>query len=274
MGNIESYLKWRCDLTFQERPFCEVDNLVLAEFAYLDLAGIVPTTEERTSISIKEAEALFSRENRQSKCASGPAGGFFRLMADSNRYREVRLSRFVELTDVSTQTDFSALQLDLGDGTVYVTFRGTSDSLMGWREDFSMSFQLMPSQKLAADYLKETVGQAGVQYRVGGHSKGGNLAVYAAMMLPEEKQAQVVAVYSNDGPGLYPELVETERYRAISHKLIRIVPEFCVIGALFQHEAPTIIVKSNSSGFHQHNGMTWQVEGDHFLCLRIPVPSL
>ncbi len=185
-------------------------------------------------------------------------------MAESNRFRDAKLFCFSEQTDPAAQTDFCALHIALGDGTVYVAFRGTSDSLVGWREDFSMSFQRMPSQELAADYLRETMEQGGVRYRVGGHSKGGNLAVYAAMMLPQEKQEQLLQVYSNDGPGLCPELVDMKRYRGISHKLTRIVPEFCVIGALFEQEPPAKIVKSSASGFYQHDGVTWQVEGDSF----------
>lgn len=126
LGNILSYLKWRGDLTFTERPFCEVDNLVLSELAYLDLAGIVPAKEERAQVAIAEAAPAFYQQNRKKICADGPSAEFFRMMAESNRYRDVRLFNFIELTEVSTQIDFSALHIDLGDGTVYVAFRGTS----------------------------------------------------------------------------------------------------------------------------------------------------
>lgn len=264
MGNIISYLKWRGDLTFAERPFCEVDNLVLSELAYLDLAGILPTKEQGGFLTPTQAAPLFYRQKRKNVCADGPEEEFFSLMAQSKRYGQVKLSHFIEVSDPSTQTDFSALQIELGDGTAYIAFRGTSDSLMGWREDFSMSFQLMPSQKLAAEYLDTVMDHPDWKYRVGGHSKGGNLAVYASMMLPKSKQEQILQVYSNDGPGLCPELVDMERYRGISQKLTRIVPEFCVIGALFENQPPTKIVRSNADGFRQHDGTSWQVEGDHF----------
>lgn len=264
MGNILTYLKWRGDLTFTERPFCEVDNLVLSELAYLNLAGIVPAASEDSSIEMEQAAKLFYSQSRSNTCADGPSEDFLNVMASSNRYRKVKLSHFTEELDEQTGTDFCALHIELGDGTVYVAFRGTSDSLLGWREDFSMSFQIMPSQKLAAEYLEETMDRNDVRYRVGGHSKGGNLAVYAAMMLPLEKQDAVMEIYSNDGPGLCPAIVDMERYRAISHKLTCIVPEFSVIGALFENKAPTKIVTSSVSGFLQHDGVTWQIEGDHF----------
>ena len=264
MGNILTYLKWRGDLAFTERPFCEVDNLVLSELSYLDLGGIIPGREENSSIHLQQASELFYSQNRENKCADGPSEDFLSVMASTKRYREVRLSHFAEKLDEQSGTDFCAFQIELGDGTIYVVFRGTSDSLLGWREDFSMSFQLMPSQKLAAEYLEQTLNREDVRYRVGGHSKGGNLAVYAAMMLPEEKQSKVMEIYSNDGPGLCPNFVDMKRYHAISSKLTRIVPEFSVIGALFENEEPSKIVKSSSSGFHQHDGVTWQIEGDHF----------
>lgn len=264
MGNLYTYLKWRGDLTFTERPFCEVDNLVLSELAYLDLAGIVPGLEEDSYIELEQAAELFYGQSRGSQCADGPSADFLSMMAASSRFGKVKLSRFMERLDEQTGTDFCALHIELDDGTVYAAFRGTSDSLLGWREDFSMSFQLMPAQKLAAEYLEQTLNREDVRYRVGGHSKGGNLAVYAAMMLPEEKQARVMEVYSNDGPGLCPDFADMERYRAVSKKLTRIVPEFSVIGALFENEAPTKIVKSSISGLHQHDGVTWQIEGDHF----------
>ncbi len=263
MGNIITYLKWRGDLTFLERPFSEVDNLVLSELSYLDLSGIVPATDEKKSISLLEASVLFKEKERKNMYADGPPEDFLSIMATSNRYREVKLSHFADVLDETSQTEFSALHIELGDGTVYVAFRGTNDSLMGWREDFSMSFQLMPSQKLAAEYLEKTMSD-NLQYRVGGHSKGGNLAVYASMVCPTEKQEQIIEVYSNDGPGLCEELVDMEQYRKLQPKIIRIVPEFSVIGSLFEHEAPTKIVASSASGFLQHEGLSWQVEGDHF----------
>lgn len=264
VGNILSYLKWRGDLTFKERAFCEVDNLVLAELAYIDFSGIVP--EQGTGISVREAAERFYGCGRENECQYSQMQGFPAVLADSKRFKNVILSRRVEILDEVSQTDFSALCAELGDETFYVSFRGTSDLLMGWREDFSMSFQPMPAQRLAAEYLAEVLNEnVGIKYRIGGHSKGGNLAVYASMMCPEDRQGQIMEIYSNDGPGFCGELFDMERYRKVQPKLIRIVPEFSVIGSLFEHEMPSRIVASEGKGFYQHDGMTWQIEGDHFL---------
>lgn len=266
MGNIMTYLKWRGDLTFAERAFCEVDNLVISELAYLDLSGIVPAPQQGGEISVIEAFEKYDCSKHENNCSDGPPPEYLSVLASSNRYKNVMLSKYVEVLDQDSQIDFSAMHIKLGDGTVYVVFRGTSDWLVGWREDFSMSFQLMPSQKLAAEYLKTTISEGtDLKYRIGGHSKGGNLAVYASMMCPAEQQEQIIEIYSNDGPGLCDELFDMEQYRRVQTKLIRIVPEFSVIGSLFEHETPTKIVASDGNGIYQHEGMTWQVEGDCFL---------
>lgn len=266
MANIYSYIQWRGDLDFMERPFCEVDNLILSELSYMDFAGIVPTEVEGGAITLEAAAMKFRAMNRSAVYFSGSDEKLPIVlpMAEAKRYKHLVLSNFKEVIDEQSGTEFSALHVSLEDGTTYVAFRGTGDGLIGWKEDFSMSFQLMPAQKLAADYLARTLRDPDRRYRIGGHSKGGNLAVYAAMLCPEEKQEQIMEVYNNDGPGMCDSIVDMEKYRRISSKVTRIVPEFSVIGTLFEHEKPTKIVASSESGFLQHMGTSWQVEGDHF----------
>lgn len=265
MGNIYTYLKWRGDLDFTERPFCEVDNLVLSQLSYVDFSGIVPTVQEGGNISLEAAALKLSARENDTASHQDEKESILARMARTNRFCHVKLSRYVDVLDEETQIQFAALHIELGDGTTYIAFRGTDDRLVGWREDFSMSFQLMPSQKSAAEYLRQTIIDPGMRYRVGGHSKGGNLAVYAAMQCPAGKQGQIIEVYSNDGPGICSSIVDIQLYQNIAPKLIRIVPEFCVIGALFEQEKPTKIVGSSADGFAQHDLLTWQVEGDH-LC--------
>ena len=264
MANIISYIKWRGDLNFSERPFCEVDNLVLAELAYVDFDGIVPKAGTGEAITLAEAAKACIEQGKKCISLQQPPSEFLEAVSASVRFRPILLSKHQDILDEETQTEFSALHMDLGDGTTYVAFRGTGDRLVGWREDFSMSFQQMPSQKSAADYLAQTMEERRI-YRVGGHSKGGNLAVYASMMCPPEKQAQIREIYSNDGPGFCEELIDLERYQGIRERIVRIVPEFSIIGALFENDPPTKIVPSTAEGLNQHDGFSWQVEGDHFL---------
>ena len=264
MGNIVSYLKWRGDIGLAERPFCDVDNLVLSELAYLDFAGIVPAPADGGSVLVSDvAERLEQRAGADG--TSAKLADLVGALVRSTRFRTARLSNYVDVTDESSQTQFSALHVALDDGTTYVAFRGTGDEIVGWREDFSMSYQIMPAQRQAADYLAQTMTDDQMRYRVGGHSKGGNLAVYAAICCPEERQDQIVCVYSNDGPGLCPELIDVSAYQRLRHKVVRICPDFCLIGKLFEQDAADLIVRSSVYGAGAHEGFTWEVEGDQFV---------
>ncbi len=264
MGNILSYLKWRGDISFRERPFCEVDNLLLSELSYLDFSGIVPSPSEVGGITLQDAAALYGQQGKKPAVEMLPPDLIW-LAAGSERFRTAVLSNYVDVIDPDSQTQFSALHIRLSDGTTYVAFRGTGDEIVGWREDFSMGYQIMPAQTLAAEYLKNTMTDPDMRYRLGGHSKGGNLAVYAALCCPEEKLPQILEVYSNDGPGLCPEIIDMAGYKRLRPRIVRILPEFSLIGKLFEQDAPDLIVKSSASGAMAHDGATWEIEGERFL---------
>lgn len=270
--NLQDYLRWRGDLTFAERAFNTVDNLALSAISYLNLADIVPSTEEGGSISVREAADVLVR--RRSLAGQDPALAFEErrlpivdssVLADmgaSARFGEARLSDFVDLLDPVGGVQFSAVTITLDDGTAYVSFRGTDWTILGWREDFTMSFDTIPAQQAAADYLKDRVTAAPGGVRVGGHSKGGNLAVYAAMTVDDDVQDRLLAVYSNDGPGLAAELAQPERLARLGERIVKIVPEFAVVGLLFDSVDNTRIVRSDAPGILQHYITSWQVTAD------------
>lgn len=255
MGNVISYLKWRGDLNFQERGFCEADNLALAMLFYEDLSGLVAGPETHESISISEA---------YEKCSDKTADSILKNMAQSKRYADARLSDYSEIYDEETQTQFGAICITLDSGEKYISFRGTDDSIIGWREDFSISFQVVRAQKEAVSYLEKVI-EPEDDYYVGGHSKGGNLAVYAAMFCTNEKQNRIQKIYCNDGPGICSEMLDYEKFEKIQSKIITYIPEFCVIGRLFELPVETVMVASNAEGILQHDGIYWQIEGDHFI---------
>lgn len=264
MGNIVTYLKWRGDIRLPERPFCDVDNLVLSELAYLDFTGIVPSPSDGGSVLVSDAAERLEQWAKGAGITDSQSD-FVSAFVHSKRFCTARLSNFVDVTDSVSQIQFSALHIALDDGTTYIAFRGTGDEIVGWREDFSMSYQIMPAQRQAAEYLSQTMTDSRMKYRIGGHSKGGNLAVYAAICAPEEQQEQIIRVYSDDGPGLCPELIDLNVYQRLRHKIIRICPEFCLIGKLFEQDRADFIVKSSISGAGAHDGFSWEVEGDRFV---------
>lgn len=270
MDNILSYIRWRGDLSIIEKTFNEVDNLIFSVLSYIDFGGIVPGVGEDKFITLKDVYRLIFMANKEAKQfqvhgALDLSESFFEKIACSKRFGSAKFFNYKDICDDNLQIQFAALHIELDDGTVYIAFRGTDETILGWREDFAMSFQTVPAQKEAVKYLEQTMLGTNKKYRIGGHSKGGNLAVYASMMCEETLKNQIIEIYNNDGPGFSKEMLETQRYESVSNRIVQIIPQFSVIGMLFEHREVYKIVKSGASGIMQHDAMTWEVEGDHFL---------
>lgn len=265
MGNIISYLQWRGDLPFAVKPFNEVDNLVLSYLSYFDFKEIVPGIGEKEGITVKEAAEKYKLTGRQDMAFEDV--NFLWELGKSDRFKDAVLWGYEDVVDTAEEmTQFAAIHISLSDGTEYVAFRGTDSTIVGWQEDFHLGFEVTSAQRRAADYLNWTIDpDRDILYRIGGHSKGGNLAAYGAMMCQEPVRKQIVEIYMNDSPGICPEIMQKDRYWQIDSKIIRIVPEFSIIGMLFGKDAPKKIVKSSAEGVLQHDAVSWQVEGDHFL---------
>ena len=276
MANLLDYLDWRGDLTLEQSPFNEVDNLILAELSFVDFKEIVPAPGEGESVNLREAaEAFFAKFPAGEKIDMGvlvPAAipDMLRKMADSRRFGDMRLNCFVDHLDVGRGEQFAALAIETGDKTLYLSFRGTDDTLAGWKEDFELAcMPEVPAQKKALDYVRDAAKQfPRKKLRLGGHSKGGNLAVYAGVFCPESVQRRIIAVWSNDGPGFHTDLLDLPEHRRIAERIYSIVPKSSVVGMLLEHEEDYTVVDSDQLGFMQHDGFSWQVMGDHFVTLR------
>lgn len=219
MANILEYLDWRGDLTLLERPFNEVDNLILAEICYLDFSGFVPAGFQTQQVTLLDAASAYFAahpETNMGVLVPDQIPVLVEHAAKTARFGDIRLLGYVNRIDEETQTQFSALTMLLPDGSAYVAFRGTDDTIVGWKEDFNMAFTPeIPAQKYAAEYLRQV--SAALPFRpllVGGHSKGGNLAVYAAVFCGQDVQKRILAVYNNDGPGFYSSLLSLPEQQA------------------------------------------------------------
>ena len=276
MANLLDYLDWRGDLTLEQSPFNEVDNLILAELSFVDFKDIVPGPGEGESVVLRDAaEQFFAKFPQGEKIDMGvlvPAAipEMLRKMADSRRFGEMKLNCFVDHLDVGKGEQFAALTIETGDRELYLSFRGTDDTLAGWKEDFELAcMPEVPAQKKAVAYTWAVAKQFPRKHiRLGGHSKGGNLAVYAGVFCPENVQKRLTAVWSNDGPGFHTDLLELPEHRRIAERIYSIVPKSSVVGMLLEHEEDYTVVDSNQLGFMQHDGFSWQVMGDHFVKLR------
>lgn len=271
MSNILDYIDWRGDLTVKNAPFNEVDNLILSQFSFMDLGGIAEGENLRCSISVREAVGEFFGKHRDEQPYMGvlipealPA--LYRKAAASKRFGDMRLLRFRSVLDIEHETQFAAVCIAIGDGSFYVSFRGTDDTIVGWKEDFNMSFMdSVPAQILARDYLADAAKHIRGKIRVGGHSKGGNLALYSAANTLPRVQHRIIGVYNNDGPGFGKSITGTEGFRAIEDKVQTTVPQFSVVGLLLEHGKVDKVVRSSGEGIWQHDPCTWEVLGKDFV---------
>ena len=245
-----------------------MDNLLLAELCYLDFGGIVPPGFD-APVPLQEAMRRYDvlREHESmGVLVPDQIPELGRRMAASARFSGLLLCGYENKIDDETQTQFSALTLLLPDGTAYVAFRGTDDTIVGWKEDFNLAFlPVVPAQRMAVQYLQAAAAVFSERpLRVGGHSKGGNLAVYSAVFCSEAVQNQLMQVYNNDGPGFRTSLLPLPEHKRVAGRIVTIIPESSVVGILLEHEERCEVVRSTQIGLMQHDGFSWQVRGERF----------
>ena len=264
MGNIMDYISWRGDLTFAQSPFNEVDNLILACFSYVNLDRIPAVTRQKgTELKklVKEFKKLHTiKELEADKSFIRLAPFMMFEMAESVRFGNCVIRNYVNEIVTEAEQQFSAVEIVLDDGTSYISFRGTDDTIIGWKEDFNLSTGVVPAQERAVEYMQRISDKASGMLRVGGHSKGGNLAIYGSVMC-KSAHDKILEIYSNDGPGFSKEFQESPETAEMMPKIIRIIPEYSIIGTLLEHEKQPIIVASTSRGLLQHDGFSWEVQG-------------
>ena len=260
MATVFDYLDWRADIPFSADPFNEVDNLVLAQLAYTDFGGIVP--EDGSGIPLPDACRLFfsrhtHKEILASKSFTAKAPLLMEKMAEGRRFGTMTLRNYIAESGAGFQ--LSAVTFGLDDGTEYVAFRGTDGTVAGWKEDLYFSFMNeTEGQRLAVQYLNGIGGKL----RVGGHSKGGNFAVYASAFC--NCRDRILEVYSNDGPGFREEIFRQAEFQEILPKVIKIIPDSSIIGLLLSDGENYLVVKSSTFGLKQHDAFTWQVRRNRF----------
>lgn len=269
MANIKDYLDWRGDITMEYSPFNEVDNYIVSKIGGPDYSGIV--SESTEEILIGDAVAAYREKYGEAGKYLGALASpsivetLFRL-PETERFKKLRLTGFARKSSISETEQFSALTVILPDGRLYVSFRGTDDTILAWKENFMMSTEeSVAAQRDAINYLEWVAANYEGRLIVGGHSKGGNLAVYAAAYASEEIQSRITDVYNNDGPGFMPEFYLNEGYLRIRDRIHTILPRHSLVGTLLTQDANAVIVKDACRGIKAHDGYTWEVMGTAFV---------
>lgn len=269
MADFYDYLDWRGDIPFSFDPFNEIDSLILTWLAYTDLDGVVPEHCEPMKIA-DVRDHYFSMHAKEEVLArdtfTGDAGILLEILADSQRFQNMKIADFMNDVDPSQGIQMAAVTFYPGDGTAYIAFRGTDDSIVGWKEDFDFSYMTeTPGQKKAVEYLNERFAKGHQKLRVGGHSKGGNFAVYASAFAKKSIRKRIQTIYSNDGPGFLHAITDSKEYQEIRDRIVSVIPESSMVGILLDNDVEHQVIRSSSSGKYQHDARTWMVKRNHFV---------
>ncbi len=266
MYDMFDYLEWRGDLTFKKIGPNPVDMLIFSTLSYINYDGIVPKTPNLRVPLHEAAEQFLLLPDKEKKVRVKKDIELLEAAANTERFRNVELSFYRNIFDPEEEKQFAAITFFIGDGTAVLTFRGTDRTLVGWKEDFNMTFQdTIPAQREALKYLEEYALNRLEPIRMTGHSKGGNIAVFAAAKAEDEIQRRIVEIHNQDGPGFPQEMMSDVGYLTIVPKIYSYVPESSIVGILLEHMEPHTIIKSTKIGPLQHDPYSWEVMRDDFI---------
>lgn len=265
--DLIDYVEWRGDLTFSKSAFCDVDALVLCQLSYLNFDELLPS-DFSSRLSLKDLWTCFkASEDFEKRCDLGALISrqtvrLLEVCAASKRFGKICASGYVSKIDLQNEEQFSALVFFEGafNSNPFVAFRGTDDTIVGWKEDFNLAIEeVVPAQRDALAYLEGVAKKTRGKILVGGHSKGGNLAVYASAFCEPKCKKRIDRVYNFDGPGFRKEIIEDARLVEMLPLLHSYYPKLSIVGMLFRRAGEYSVVDSQAQGLMQHEPFSWQV---------------
>ena len=272
MGNLITYVQQYEAQTFQEKLVTDIDILVLTEIAYLPFDEIVSSSfEEKTAISLnqlgKEFETIKEKEHKNNPfMITKERIQLLDVVSKSQRYKDIKVFGFMNDIDDELTKQFAAVCYQWEEESRWIIFRGTDESLTGWKEDFMMTYSdLIPAQIDAIEYLRKQAELFSGSLNISGHSKGGNLSLYASAMQEEDIQHRIKQIYCWDAPGVHRSILNTEGYQRVVSKAKRYIPQDSIVGLMLESQVPYHIIESQGSGISQHSALMWNIEDDHFV---------
>jgi hypothetical protein len=272
MASIMDYLLWRGDLSFKDCPFNEIDGLIMSQLAYTKIDTLI-SDDFKTEMTLRELAyeyaIMMSKEITPQKEASviNPlTEELLQAMGESVRFGTMRLRCFISIFDTKKQEQFATYAAHLDDNTLCVVYRGTDESITGWKEDFNLCvLNPIPGQKDACKYLEIVAKKMKGTIRLMGHSKGGNFAMYAGAFCSAKTSKRIINIYSYDGPGFLPEITAKPEFQQSLSKIESFVPQASLVGMLLDHPQNYTIVHSNEkTGITQHDPFSWILDGPSF----------
>lgn len=274
MGTILDYLDWRGDLTFAQSEFNEIDALILCQIMYLKFDGILRNDNFSDSMTLSKLAKKFEESadyderidvgmliNEQTYKVLLAAGA-------SERFKDVRITGYISIIDLSKDEQFAAATYSLDPRRHYVVYRGTDDTIVGFKEDFNLAIMdEVPAQKDAVMYLEKAVKNLKGDFYVGGHSKGGNLAVYASAMSKPDVKKRIQLIFNMDGPGFLKKKLQSQEFYEIIPRIRSYYPHFSIVGMIFDQAGEYEVVESEQTGIMQHDPFSWHLQGNKFVLM-------
>ena len=262
MANVCDYVKWRGDLNIEQSEFNEIDNLILSRFSYFPFDKII---KENEVVTIKELSERFKKQDiRKLPILWKDDVDLFPLMGESERFGKLLATKYINKIDQEQEKQFAAITVLMPDNTIFVSYRGTDNTIVGWKEDLNMSFKSHIASQISAKKYLEIIAQEYPDKKI---RIGGNVAVYAATFVNKEIKDRIINVYNNDGPGFCDDVIETPEYKEMIEKVHTYIPQSSVIGRLMNHREKYTVVKSVQKGIMQHDLYSWEVLGKEFVTL-------
>lgn len=274
-GCIYDYLNWWGNLSFEQVPFNDVYSLILSELSYISCDDYIKENMTIGELSLYCQNALKDAKSEFSLIYEST--NLVQILNNYSRFKDISIIRYCNDIDYCKEKQFSAMTFVLPQCCLYIAFRGTDDTILGWKEDFNMIYrEKVPSQEEAVKYTEQVIkdykiilNKKGHFFKyphvyLAGHSKGGNLAIYAGVKLDRKIKKYVKKIYNFDGPGFNQSFLKTTEYQEMKDKIITFRPQGSVIGGLLYHDCRQIIVSSFSHTMMQHSGFTWKIKADKF----------
>jgi hypothetical protein len=261
MSDLFDYLDWRGDIHINVDGFNDVDRMILSQLSYFNFVGIVPDFDGIISIG----HALVKLKNTcRVSCFNYPNDEkLAEKLPKTARFKDLLLTGFEVRFDPDKVEQFAAMTVLLPDRTAACVFRGTDSSLIGWKENLNMALSdELPAQLDAVNYLENLARNYRGSIRTMGHSKGGNLAVYAPAFSKASVSRRVIEAINLDGPGFSEYVINSPGYKAIENRIRTIIPRSAIVGVIFSHTGKFTIVDSSAYKLMQHDLYTWKVMGN------------
>ena len=272
IGNIVEYVHSYGYFDFKALPFNAVDALVLAQFVYLKMESLLPVMEPGEAVSDHAVTLKMMQEDPEveqlfvdSRFETNNRALFY-SMCESKRFGDMKCMYCADHICTEDETQFMALTCVLSDGSIKILYRGTDETIVGWKEDFNMAFQHpIPGQEAGKSYLQQVSEYITGEFDLIGHSKGGNLAVYAAMCVSEKIRQRITKIYNLDGPGFRTEVYSTGSFEKIADRIIKIIPRSSIVGMLLENHGDYKVVESDGISLLQHDPYSWLVDRIDFV---------